>query len=143
MLGPVLLGLLIIVASGDGIVPLLLPGGWAVLAVLLGVVEGAYESHVLVHVSSYIIVIDRHVSQVLVLVDQEGSSKGEAGPLDEHAVVLGDVLGEVTEEVDVQRSSESSVPRKIRFLGFLTFGQRWPRPCGSSGSRLRRIAPRC
>ena len=58
MLGPVFLGLLIIVASSDGIISLLLPGGGAIFSVFLRVVEGVNESHILVHVSTNIVIVD-------------------------------------------------------------------------------------
>jgi len=76
------------------------PAGWADLTVLVGVLEGLNEAEGLLDVSADWEVGDRLMSEDTVAVDDVGSAEGDTlviAAVDEAAVVLGDLLGDISE----------------------------------------------
>lgn len=88
-----------------------LPLGRANLTVFIGELEGLDETDVLVDVSTNGEIIDRQMSDDTQRVDDESASVGSSLSItfcDEHTVVRGDLLGDVSEEGDLH-SAESTI----------------------------------
>jgi hypothetical protein len=88
------------------------PARRAYLSVLISILEGLKESKGLIDISSNISIIDSHMSECLFLVNEESTSEGDslqsvAFSINKDSVVLGDNLGDISQEGDRQRSEAS------------------------------------
>ena len=88
-----------------------MPVGGADFSVLVSELEGLDEAEDFIGVSAYSQVIDAAMSQVALVVDDEGTSERDASFFVEDSVVGGDLLGQIGEEGDLHFTKTSLVSR--------------------------------
>lgn len=80
---------------------------------LVGVLEGLDEAQGLVHAAAHGQVVDRHLAQILLVVDDEEAAEGDAGRLVQHAVRLAHLHGLVGKQGDVHLAQTTLLARLV------------------------------
>lgn len=91
-----------------------LPAGWAHLAVLSNVLECLHKAKSLVDVAANWQIVDGDLAQVLLGVDNEKTTEGNAFILLEHAVVRGHLLGNIGKNWDVHLAKTALLAVEVR-----------------------------
>ena len=98
---------------GDDGVRTRLPARGADLAVLVRVLESLHQPQRLVHGPAHGEIVHGDLPQHALVVDDEEAAEGVAVVLEVDAVVLGDGVGEVREEGDLQLAQAALRPRGV------------------------------
>ncbi len=114
-----------VVSGLHSLVASLLPLGRADLAVLVGVLEGLDESEDFLDVAADGKIVEAHVSEVALGVNDEGGAESDAlvaAMLNQAVVGLGDILGDVGQQGEIKVNEtallkRSLAPLHVRELG--------------------------